>query len=238
MSRIAIVTFPLLLIVFFAAAALSSSPERKETDLAAQLKALTEEVRLLRLKVAQLKSQLAEIQAASRQAAPPVIQFQPVPSTITPTQSLILNLPKNIELPPVVLAVPKIVPLKLGASIPLSVQSAGVTWKGYTYHLVNLGSIKSCLDKNECLKADIQAGVTLFDNVNYDISAAVFDDAGQMLGSARAQCEVQRIWTGNVKSTARTITLDFGVSSDYTRAATCAVSVSNRKVLTPDDWQR
>jgi hypothetical protein len=135
-------------------------------------------------------------------------------------------------------AVPKIVPLKLGASIPLSVQSAGVTWKGNTFHLVHLGSIRFDLDKGDCLKATIQAGVTEFDNVDYDISAAVFDASGQMLGSARAQCKVQRMWAGNVWRTGRTITLDFGVSLDYTRAAAFAVSVSNRRVLTPDDWQR
>jgi len=135
-------------------------------------------------------------------------------------------------------AVPNIAPLKLGASIPLSVQSAGVTWKGNTFHLVHLGSIRFDLDKSDRLKADIQAGVTEFDNVDYDISVAVFDGAGQMLGSARAQCKVQRGWLGNVKRTGRTITLDFGISSDYTRAAAFAVSVSNRKVLTPDDWQK
>jgi len=135
-------------------------------------------------------------------------------------------------------AVPNIVPLKLGASIPLPVQSAGVTWRGNTYHLVCLGSIKFDLDKSDRLKADIQAGVTEFDNVDYDISAAVFDGVGQMLGSARAQCKVQRMWAGDVERTGRTITLDFGISSDYTRAAAFAVSVSNRKVLTPDDWQK
>ena len=59
-----------------------------------------------------------------------------------------------------------------------------------------------------------------------------------MLGSARAQCKVQRAWAGDVERTARTITLDFGTSSDYTRAAAFAVSVSNRKVLTPDDWEK
>jgi len=135
-------------------------------------------------------------------------------------------------------AVPNIEPLTLGASIPLSVQSAGVTWKGDTFHLVHLGSIKFDLDKSDRLTADIQAGVTEFDNVDYDISAAVFDGAGQMLGSARAQCKVQRMWAGNVAQSARTITLDFGISSDYTRAAAFAVSVSNRKVLTPDDWEK
>ena len=134
--------------------------------------------------------------------------------------------------------VPNIVPLKAGASIPLAVQSPGVAWKGNTFHLVRLGSITFDLDKNDSLKADIQAGLTEFDNVDYDICGAVFDAAGQMLGTARAQCKVQRMWAGGVEVSAQTIRLDFGVSLDYTRAAAFAVSVSNRKVLTPDEWQK
>jgi hypothetical protein len=134
--------------------------------------------------------------------------------------------------------VTNLVPLKLGSSIPLAIQSPGVAWKGNTYHLVHLGSITFDLDKNACLKADIQAGVTGFDDVDYDISGAVFDAAGEMLGTARAQCKVQRMWLGNLKRTAQTIRLDFGVSLDYTRAAAFAVSISNRKVLTPDEWQK
>jgi hypothetical protein len=90
--------------------------------------------------------------------------------------------------------VANLVPLRLGSSIPLAVQSAGVAWKGSTFHLVRLGSITFDLDQNDCLKADIQAGLTGFDNVDYDISGAVFDAAGQMLGSARAPCKVQRLW--------------------------------------------
>jgi len=129
-------------------------------------------------------------------------------------------------------------PLKLGSPIPLAIQSPGVAWKGNTFQLVRLGSIRFDLDKNDCLKADIQAGVTSFDDVDYDISGAVFDAAGHMLGTARAQCKVQRMWAGEVKVSAQTIRLDFGVSLDYTRAAAFAVSVSNRKVLTPDEWQK
>jgi len=134
--------------------------------------------------------------------------------------------------------VTNLVPLKLGSSIPLAVQSPGVAWKGNTFQLVRLGSITFDLDKNDSLKADIQAGVTEFDNVDYDVSGAVFDTAGQMLGTARAQCKVQRMWAGEVEVSAQTIRLDFGVSLDYTRAAAFAVSVSNRKVLTPDQWQK
>lgn len=140
------------------------------------------------------------------------------------------------DTPPI--AVTNLIPWKLGSSIPLAVQSAGVAWRGDTYHLVRLGSITFDLDKNACLKADIQAGVTEFDNIDYDISGAVFDAAGQLLGSARAQCKVQRMWAGEVEVSAQTIRLDFGVSLDYTRAASFMVSVSNRKVLTPDEWEK
>ena len=92
------------------------------------------------------------------------------------------RLPSNVE------------PLKLGASIPLSVQSAGVTWKGDTFHLVHLGSIKFDLDKSDRLTADIQAGVTEFDNVDYDISAAVFDGADRlgMHASVQSAADVGR----------------------------------------------
>ena len=135
-------------------------------------------------------------------------------------------------------AVTNIMPLKLGSSIPLAVRSAGVTWKGYTSHLVELDSIRFHLDKSGRLTAEILAEVTLFDDVDYDISGAVFDAAGQMLGSARAQCKVRRMWAGGVKTMAQTITLDFGVSLDYARAVAFVVSISNRKVLTPDEWQK
>jgi hypothetical protein len=134
--------------------------------------------------------------------------------------------------------VTNLVPLKLGSPIPLAIQSPGVAWKGNTFHLVGLGSITFDLDKNACLKADIQAGLTSFDDVDYDISGAVFDATGQMLGTARAQCKVTRMWAGNVRMSPQTIRLDFGVSLDYTRAAAFAVSVSNRKVLTPDEWEK
>jgi hypothetical protein len=134
--------------------------------------------------------------------------------------------------------VTNLVPLKLGSPIPLAVQSPGVAWRGDTYRLVRLGSITFDLDRNDSLKADIQAGLTEFDDVDYDVSGAVFDAAGQMLGTARAQCKVHRVWAGGVERRAQTIRLDFGVSLDYARAASFAVSVSNRKVLTPDEWKK
>jgi len=136
------------------------------------------------------------------------------------------------------IVVTNIIPLKLGSAIPLSVQSAGVLWRGHTFHLVSLGSTTFNLDTNDCLKAEIQAGVACFDDVDYDISCAVFDAAGQLLGTARAQCNVRREWAGKMCVGPETITLDFGISRDYKRAAGFLVSISNRKVLTPDQWPK
>ena len=92
-------------------------------------------------------------------------------------------------------AVPNIAPLKLGASIPLSVQSAGVTWKGNTFHLVHLGSIRFDLDKSDRLKADIRAGLTQFDNVDYDMMPLYLMPgryAGKRMRSVQSAADVGR----------------------------------------------
>jgi hypothetical protein len=130
-------------------------------------------------------------------------------------------------------------PLRFGRSIPLAIQSSGVEWRGNTYHLVGLGSIQFELDKQTGrLKADVKTGVTSFDDVDYDVGAAVFDAAGKLLGTARGKCSVRREWAGRVMMGAETVSLDFGVSLDYANAATFMVSISKRKVLTPTDWQK
>jgi hypothetical protein len=126
----------------------------------------------------------------------------------------------------------------LGHSIPLTIQSPAGEWKGNRFHLVNLGSIEFNLDKEDRLKADIHAQGNTFADVDYDISAAVFDTAGQMLGTARTRCKVERIWLGRVLNGPRVMSLDFGVSQGYPRAATFMISISKRKVLTPDERQR
>jgi hypothetical protein len=132
-----------------------------------------------------------------------------------------------------------LIPLKFGASLPLSIQSDGVEWKGHVYHLLALGSIEFDLEKgSEHLTAEIKAGTTSFDDVDYDISGAVFDATGRMLGAARATCHVERLWLGVVVTESQTVTLDFGRSLDYPAATGFMLTVSKRKVLTPDDWQK
>ena len=130
-------------------------------------------------------------------------------------------------------------PLVLDQRIPVSVSSHAVEWRSNTYHLVRLSSIQFKLDQpSGHLEAEVQADVTTFDNVNYDISAAVFDASGTLLGTARTECTVECTWLGKVLLTQEKLALDFGNSLDYADATSFMVSISRRHVLTPDQWQK
>jgi hypothetical protein len=130
-------------------------------------------------------------------------------------------------------------PLELDQRIPLAVDSHAVEWRSNTYHLVRLSSIQFTLDKpTGHLQAEVQAGVTSFDDVNYDISAAVFDADGTLLGTARTECKVERTWLGKVLLTHAKLALDFGSSLDYADATSFMVNISRCNVLTPDQWQK
>jgi hypothetical protein len=132
-------------------------------------------------------------------------------------------------------------PLDFSSTNSISLQSSPVSWRGYAYHLLQFGTIKFDLDldrDNGHLTAELRGGATSFDNVDYDISAAVFGSQGQLLGTARAQQTVERVWLGKTMQTSVTVTFDFGSSLDYAAAKKFQLSISNRKVLTPDDWQK
>ena len=130
-------------------------------------------------------------------------------------------------------------PLELDQKISLSVNSHPVEWRSNTYHLVRLSSIQFTFDKpTGHLEAEIQAGVTTFADVNYDVSAAVFDASGTLLGTARTECKVECTWLGKVLITQAELALDFGNSLDYANATGFMVNISRRNVPTPDQWQR
>jgi hypothetical protein len=122
--------------------------------------------------------------------------------------------------------------------IPLTIQSSGVEWGGHTYHLVRANAIQFDLNKDTGhLKAELQVSVTSFDQVDYEIGAALFGAEGELLGVAKTQCKIDRLWLGRVLHTDRTLLLDFGESLAYANARTFMLSISERKVLTPSDWQ-
>jgi hypothetical protein len=100
MLRLGLITaLPVFIASFTAAHALQPEPEG--SDLATQLKALTEEVRRLNLKVIQLEEQVADLQAESRQAGLMPFQTPPTALGIIPRQPLILEPPLQWDFPPV-----------------------------------------------------------------------------------------------------------------------------------------
>lgn len=134
---------------------------------------------------------------------------------------------------------PRSQPLEFSKKLPLSVKSSDVEYQGHTFQLLQLVSIQFTLDQAEGhLQAEIKGSSSTFDQVNYEVSVAVLDASGTLLGTARSVCEVQRIWLGRVGLTSNTIELDFGRSLDYEHAARFLISISKQKVLTPDQWQK
>jgi hypothetical protein len=127
---------------------------------------------------------------------------------------------------------------RTGKPIPLRVSSAPVHWRGSDYVLVQIGEASFHTSPLGRVTALLSAGVLTFDNVEYEVHAALFDQGGKLLGTAQTLCPVTRIWAGVPGITSRKLTLDFGISKAYERAAWFTVSATEPEVLTPDQWQK
>jgi hypothetical protein len=128
--------------------------------------------------------------------------------------------------------------LLTGKSIPIHVESAPVHWKGTDYRLVRIGDAAFYQSPLGRVTAQLSAGILTFDNVEYEVHAALFDEAGKLLGTARALCPVTRTWLGLPGTMPAKLALDFGISKAYARAEWFTVSINECEVLTPDQWQK
>lgn len=128
--------------------------------------------------------------------------------------------------------------LLTGKTIPIRVSSAPVRWKGSDYRLVQIGEVSFHRSALGRVTALLSAGVLTFDNVEYEIHSALFDQAGKLLGTAHTLCPVTRVWAGLPGTTPEKLSLDFGISKAYERAEWFTVSITEREVLTPDQWQK
>jgi len=125
-----------------------------------------------------------------------------------------------------------------GKPIPIRVSSAPVQWKGNDYRLVQISQASFYKSPLGRVTALLTAGVLSFDNVEYEVHAALFDEAGKLLGTAHTLCPVTRVWAGLPGTTPEKLSLDFGISKAYERAEWFTVSITERDVLTPDQWQK
>src|SRR5689334_13616827 len=95
--------------------------------------------------------------------------------------------------------------LALDRPLPIDVRSSPVTWHNGTYYLVRMGEARFHLDESAHLKAALKGSITTFDEVEYDVHAAVLDREGRLLGTARAVCPVERMWLGQVVTMPKTL---------------------------------
>jgi hypothetical protein len=134
---------------------------------------------------------------------------------------------------------PNTLPLEFDKPIALSVQSAGVSWRVTTYHLVSLNQIQFSHDRDAGrVTAKIRAAVVTFDRVDYEVSGAVFGPAGRLLAVAKTTCTVERNWIGKPLHMRKDLSLDFGSSLDFAVAERFSLAINRRTVRTPDQWER
>ena len=126
---------------------------------------------------------------------------------------------------------------QLDRKVPLHASSPAVVWRGINFRLLEFGSVLFH-QEGPHLTATLLGGRTTFDNVTYDVYAAVFDDKGKLLGTGSIPVQVRREWLGKVLNEHVEAKLDFGSNEDFSQARTFSVAVSRRKVLTPDQWQK
>ena len=81
--------------------------------------------------------------------------------------------------------------------------------------LVYLESGILTADKHDRLTATISATIKTYSNVEYRISAALFDDQNSLLGSATNQISIKYVRLGRMGMTYRDIEFDFGCSRTY-----------------------
>lgn len=135
--------------------------------------------------------------------------------------------------------VSKPMPVELDKALAIDVRSPGVRWREAMIHLVRLDTARFSLDlDSNHLTASISGRIQTFDKVDYDVSVAVLSDQGKLLGVARTQCKVPRFWAGRYGNQQVKLAMDFGISKDFDGPLSFLASISNRTVLTPDQWNK
>ncbi len=129
--------------------------------------------------------------------------------------------------------------LAFGKPIEIDLRSTPMTWRDSPVHLLRFHSVRFALDEAAgALVAELKGATISFDNVDDEVSGAMLDEEGALLGAGRAVCKVPRDWLGLTSMSLRDLKLDFGTSLDYVTAQSFQLSISRRKVLTPDQWAK
>jgi hypothetical protein len=130
-------------------------------------------------------------------------------------------------------SIPGAIKMTLGQEVMIGAQSTAVKMDNRDIHIISISKGTFQLDKESRLTASLNGAVAQYAKTEYWISVAVFDAAGNLLGTAAHKEAVQYIRLGLMFTTVRRIQLDFGISKAFKDAAQFVVAVSNRDVPPP-----
>lgn len=130
--------------------------------------------------------------------------------------------------------IPGAVELKMDKEIEIGVRTASIKVDKTDLHLISIGNGTFRLDRESRLTAKLKAAVLQYAKVEYWISAAVFDTAGKLLGTAGHKEVMEHIRLGKMFTILREIALDFGISYAFKDAAFVVVAISDRGIPKPD----
>ena len=132
------------------------------------------------------------------------------------------------------------VEVKLDVPVKIGLKSEPVPYKGTKLTVFSAGqatffSLPQCGKSERNLFVTLKAAVEQYNKTEYRISAAVYDKAGKLIGSASAVEKVEYIRLGVMPTLFRDITFDFGANKDWGRAAWAEFSVNSPNVPLPPD---
>lgn len=113
---------------------------------------------------------------------------------------------------------------------PLNFRSAPLVYEGAEHQLIGLGTGVLTLDRENRLRAVVNASIVQLAKVDYWISLAAFDEGMTFLGAATRQEAINYIRLGIVPTLLPKLEFDFGISKAYRSVARLMVAISEREL--------
>jgi hypothetical protein len=123
--------------------------------------------------------------------------------------------------------------LKMGHPLEILARSNPVKGKDRDAYVITIEKVTFDVAGDSRLTAKLFTMIVQMAQVDYWISAAVYDAKGKLHGAASHMEAVKRVMLGRVVMATRDITLDFGISKGFARAAFATVVVGERDVPIP-----
>ncbi|MCD0459581.1 hypothetical protein LOC72_08845 [Roseiconus lacunae] len=121
----------------------------------------------------------------------------------------------------------------LGSPFNINRASPPITYREQPINIIRLDSGTLHLDANDRLVGKIHAHVAQYNDINLDVSFAVFDENTELLGTARHTEVVRKVYISAMMATTENWIIDFGRSKTFHNASKLAVAFHDVPVPNP-----